>query len=496
MARVEDSGRAHAAGEPLRPRRMRARRLRMSDLELEEVHARFRHRLLGELDGLVEDVSLHGMAVVIAGGARYQDLVTTGDRIDDLAITCVAPSGRGDDGSAVVRRVAERGADLVLGLELDASSIDLGQLHRHGARVDFARRWARARQAAEYPQVQAAFRTWVAELHTVLDSAQRFLDAEDRALATRDLRTAHEARREALAVVGPDLTTRFAASRAQLAALVDGFSEQQHAEHRAYAALHLHRFSRQAPLPRRALDRPLGYAGDYEMMNMLYRDPAEGDTLFGQALNICYTEEPAAVANKNRIAYLGALIRRTVADRPDGRVRIASLGCGPAREIQVLLQESPELGPRLEVALIDQELGAIAHCEQTLAPLAATTGARIHVMHERLRNLLPRNSLLQKLGPCALIYSAGLFDYLQDRAFSRMLSVLFEALLPGGVVAVGNVATHNPSRWVMEYLTEWFLIHRSPLDLLRLASELRGSAASMTVDAEPSGVNLFLLVRR
>jgi extracellular factor (EF) 3-hydroxypalmitic acid methyl ester biosynthesis protein len=354
-------------------------------------------------------------------------------------------------------------------------------------------------RAAEYPQVQAAFKSWVAELHTVLDSAQRFLDAEERALASEDRRTAQQSWRDVLAVAGPDLTARFAASRAQLAALVGGFSEQQHAEHRAYAARHLHRFSRQAPLPRRALDKPLGYAGDYEMMNMLYRDPAEGDTLFGQALNICYTEEPAAVANKNRIAYLGALIRRTLADRSDrsdGRVRIASIGCGPAREIEVLLQESPELGPRLEVALIDQEVRAIAHCEQALAPLAATTGARIHVVHERLRNLLPRNSLLQKHGPCALIYSAGLFDYLQDRTFRRMLSVLFEALLPGGVVAVGNVAEHNPSRWVMEYLTEWFLLHRSPLDLLRLASELRGTAASMSVDTEPSGVNLFLLVRR
>jgi extracellular factor (EF) 3-hydroxypalmitic acid methyl ester biosynthesis protein len=231
-------------------------------------------------------------------------------------------------------------------------------------------------------------------------------------------------------------------------------------------------------------------------MNMLYRDPAEGDTLFGQALNICFTEEPAAVANKNRIAYLGALIRRTLAERPDGRVRIASLGCGPAREIAVLLEDSPELGPRLDVTLIDQEVRAVACCEQTLAPLAATTGARIHVVHEGLRSLLPRDSLLQKLGRSALIYSAGLFDYLPDRAFSRVLLVLFEALLPGGLVAVGNVAAHNPSRWVMEYFMEWFLIHRAPPDLLQLAAELRGSATSMSVDAEPSGVNLFLVVRR
>src|SRR5262249_28295182 len=114
MARVEDNGRADGAGEFPRPRRMRARRLRMTDLKLDEVRARFRHRLLGAVDGVVEDVSLHGMAVVVPGGAQYQDLLATGDRIDDLAITGVASTAGGDDGSAVVRRVTQRDADLVL----------------------------------------------------------------------------------------------------------------------------------------------------------------------------------------------------------------------------------------------------------------------------------------------------------------------------------------------------------------------------------------------
>src|SRR5262249_17542349 len=154
-------------------------------------------------------------------------------------------------------------------------------------RVDVARRWASVIRAAAYPHIEPAFKRWVAELQTVLDSAQRFLDAEDRALALQDLRTARLSQRDILAVVAPDLLSRIAAGRAQLPALVDGLSEQEHAERRAYAAVHLHRFCRQAPLMRRALEKPLGYAGDYEMMNMLYRDPAEGETLFGKALNIC-----------------------------------------------------------------------------------------------------------------------------------------------------------------------------------------------------------------
>jgi hypothetical protein len=48
----------------------------------------------------------------------------------------------------------------------------------------------------------------------------------------------------------------------------------------------------------------------------------------------------------------------------------------------------------------------------------------------------------------------------------------------------------------MEYFTEWFVIHRAPADLLRLAADVRGAATSMTVDAEPTGINLFLRITR
>ena len=89
--------------------------------------------------------------------------------------------------------------------------------------------------------------------------------------------------------------------------LVGDFTESEHVEHRAYCKLHLGPFLTQSPFLRRALEKPLGYAGDYEMMNMLYRDPAEGDTLFGRALN-CVSPTSRAQANKNRIDYIGRLI--------------------------------------------------------------------------------------------------------------------------------------------------------------------------------------------
>jgi extracellular factor (EF) 3-hydroxypalmitic acid methyl ester biosynthesis protein len=297
-------------------------------------------------------------------------------------------------------------------------------------------------------------------------------------------------------VVAPELNAGIDQARHRLAQLVGNLEPEQHAAYRAFCATQLNPYLKQSPFLRRALEKPLGYAGDYEMMNMLYRDPLEGDSLLGKALNVCFTEEPAAQANKNRIEYIGGLIRNAVARARVERVRIASLGCGPAREIESLLVHSPELGARLDIALIDQEERAIAHCERTLAPLAAQTGARVHFIRESLRTLLTRDSLSQKLGQRELIYSAGLFDYLDDRVFRRILGVLYEGLAMGGLLAVGNVAAHNPSRWLMEYFAGWFLIHRTPEQLRELGSALAPEPTTVTVDAEPTGVNLFLHVRR
>jgi SAM-dependent methyltransferase len=232
------------------------------------------------------------------------------------------------------------------------------------------------------------------------------------------------------------------------------------------------------------------------MMNMLYRDHAEGETLFGKALNIYATHEAAARANINRISYLGEKIRDAVAASPRERIRIASVGCGPAREITTLLTESPELGARLDVALIDQEERSIAYCERTLAPLVRKTGARIQFIRESVRKLITTRQLEQALGARELIYSAGLFDYLSDRAFAALLGTLWGAVAEGGTLAIGNVASHNPSRWMMEYILDWFLIHRSPADLERMGAALSPAPGSMHVQSEPMGVNLFLVVQR
>jgi len=472
-----------------RARRLRARRVRIEELQLEGLAATARHATLGVIDTQVEDLSLTGAALIIAGAGARAGLVLSGDRLERLRIVC--RDSILYEGDADIRRIAERGDDLVLGIELRSSTIDFSELYRLGTRHSFSERLDAALDAHE-DVVSSEFKLWVNHQRTSLEKLKTFLDMEERALTNLDLFTRNQTLKTYLEEIGPRIVERMNAASRELGQLVAGLPEEHHPSYRSYYKAELHHLTLHSPFVKRAYDKPLGYAGDYEMMNMLYRDHAEGDSLFAKAMNLYATQEIAAQANVNRLNYLGTKIRAAVEAR--GHVRLASIGCGPSRELGVLLEQSPELGRYLDVALIDQEERVLVYCERTLSPLAAKTGVKLHFIRESVRRLLTAKKLKDTLGERDLIYSAGLFDYLNQRSFSALLGGLYDALAPGGHLCVGNVATHNPTRYFMEYALDWFLIHRTPADLLEFASALQPAPIRVEVDAEPTGVNLFLRI--
>jgi len=473
--------------------RLRARRIPADAARLGAVRVRARHAQLGALAGVVRDLSVHGLALELDAEAGAAPLLH-GDRLEEVSVELdgqLLYAGR-----ALVRRVHEADGLVLVGVELEEAGVDLGTLQRHEARRGFGERFVGLERQLRLEEVRPEFKAFVADLSSWLAATREFLDAEERALSGEDRLTREETLRDYLDRVAPRIIERLEEARVELSSLVAGFKEAEHAAHRAYCRRHLHGFFAASPFMRRALEKPLGYAGDYEMMNMLYRDHAEGETLFGRALNLYGTSELAARANINRLAFLGERIAALVAATPDRRVRLASIGCGPARELSTLLQQRPELGRRLDVALVDQEERSIAFCERTLAPLVQQTGLHVEPIRESIRRLLVARSLTAALGARDLVYSAGLFDYLGDRGFGVLAQALYTAVVPGGRLLIGNVAHDNPSRFTMEYYSEWFLHHRTRDELAAFGRALAPTPAEVSIEAEPTGVNLFLSVRR
>ncbi|MFT7186397.1 MAG: extracellular factor (EF) 3-hydroxypalmitic acid methyl ester biosynthesis protein [Pseudohongiellaceae bacterium] len=94
-----------------------------------------------------------------------------------------------------------------------------------------------------------------------------------------------------------------------------------------------------------------------------------------------------------------------------------------------------------------------------------------------------------------LVWSEGLFDYLNDDAFKVNLKKLLSQTQKGGCLVIGNLSTTNPSQNYMDFL-QWHVNPRSEAHLYYLASCCGVQRAKMNVVKDPSGVNLFLHIAR
>ena len=128
--------------------------------------------------------------------------------------------------------------------------------------------------------------------------------------------------------------------------------------HAAFACRQLHPLILTAPFAFRTYHKPMGFAGDYEMVNMMTRPPFEGSSLFAKLFNCWLLRQAPAEAHRNRITFLEQRIREETARLASlGRgARILSLGCGPAAEIQHLVKSWPAAS-RSEFVLLDFNRG-------------------------------------------------------------------------------------------------------------------------------------------
>lgn len=96
-----------------------------------------------------------------------------------------------------------------------------------------------------------------------------------------------------------------------------------------------------------------------------------------------------------------------------------------------------------------------------------------------------------------MIWSAGLFDYFDDKAFVVLIKRFKGWLKEDGEIIIGNFnEDHNPSRAYMELFGEWYLNHRTEEQLYHLADEAGFKKDKIRVGSELENVNLFLHLKK
>lgn len=255
----------------------------------------------------------------------------------------------------------------------------------------------------------------------------------------------------------------------------------------------LHQFFMSSPFPYRCYSKPLGYAGDYEMMRMIQRENAEGPNLFAKFVNVFYTNIPIANSVKNRTDTLVRIIKEEVnkAEERGKEFNALSIGCGPALEIKKFLENS-SLKTKCNFRLLDfneETLNfAITQAKLVGNENSCITG-ELNSVHELLKRSVSEKSEEQKYD---FVYCSGLFDYLSDRICSKLIKLFYSMVKPGGKVFVTNMHSNNYDNRMMELLLEWYLIYRDEENMANLAPSL----GEQKLFTDKTGVNLCLEITK
>ena len=210
---------------------------------------------------------------------------------------------------------------------------------------------------------------------------------------------------------------------------------------------------RKDPYTNHSMQRPRGYPGDAELIDMIYRVEPKGELDdFGRSIFDRTIACGASEAVRQRLKFARELLSIAV----NNGQSICSLAGGH-------LREADDLAGQVKAAftVVDQD-------EQSLSVVRDTHGNSIEAIEANVFNWLrtaPRDGRRYDL-----VYSLGLTDYLDTRQLLTFTKLAAKIMAPGGKLVLANFHDHRWSAY-MEAAMDWHLVYRTEADMAQNAKD-------------------------
>ena len=240
-------------------------------------------------------------------------------------------------------------------------------------------------------------------------------------------------------------------------------------------------------------EKPFGYAGDFKIIDDIYlNDPRTigfdrlWDNYFHQLAITCAVRE--------RKEDLKNILADACREKAGRELRVMNLASGPAREIKEFLQMPESTAPsHIIFDCYELDNRAIDYAKRLL-----DNHAGVRFFQKNAVRLALKKDIHQEI-PYSydLIYSAGLFDYLDERVAVRLVAKLKDLLKPGGTLLIANMADKfsNSSACWMEWVVDWNLIYRTEDEFRKIFLDAGFSKGSVTMQTQGSKVVQYCFAR-
>lgn len=251
----------------------------------------------------------------------------------------------------------------------------------------------------------------------------------------------------------------------------------------------------QNPFIGRALRKPLGYAGDFEMMNQIYRDSYEGSSFFEILMHRYGINESSSLSVKFRKKYLSDKILSLSKEK--AQFTFGSIASGPGHEILQFLDQVPvDESEKYRIVLVDQDVEALLNSKRSIYDkiIGRNLKCKTFFLPISVKHILESSEETQLFNDFKfdLLYSAGLYDYLTQPVAQILTYHLSLSLKPEGTMILGNFHPKNPTKTISELVADWRLIHRSEDEMIQLTKLLNFKEYRLHKDDQE--IDLFLEV--
>lgn len=440
----------------------------------------------------LENLSMSGLAASAAGVNR--GLMVPGG---DVSVELEGESGPLFTGTGQLRRIEERPLDTLLAVSFRGTTLDIPALvNRHSETL--IQRELNGGLSHALESVPADYRRFCADVLHLLRAYRSTLSRFEN-LSRRDDEAPDPGRIDSVYAAAEERILReWRRLWHEGNALVRPLMNSPHALAgvKAFTEQVLTPEFMSGPIWNRSYRKPLGYPGDFEMMNYVYEWQPRGANVYERLVHRIGLEVAECIATRM------VMIQHAIADVTAAGVgstapaRVLSLGCGPAQEVVNFLAAG-HLPRPVEVTLVDQDQRALHHAYQRVFPemVRHDDGSDVRCLQVSFIELMKASKIFQSLPPQDLIYTVGLVDYLSMKRIQRLARALWDKLAPGGTLVIGNMADVPDSNlWPMEFLCDWSLHYRNEAQMLEMAVVLPGAEIELRPD--PTGRVYMLYLKK
>ncbi|MFH2138959.1 MAG: methyltransferase domain-containing protein [Candidatus Omnitrophota bacterium] len=201
--------------------------------------------------------------------------------------------------------------------------------------------------------------------------------------------------------------------------------------------------------------KPQGYPGDYITMERFYDGRPRGRGI-GRLLDRYYLEGDGPQAIRCRKEAILNIVTDFIKNSHK-KISLIDIGCGSCRIEKELIDL---VGEQVfsKIVFVDQDIDALSFSKKINEKHVEKCKMRFQQMD--VISLLRRSQLFTE-EKFDVIFCIGLFDYIYDATFGRLVKYLWRMLAPGGMIVLSNCSLAHLNRTEREWIVDWRMHHRS-----------------------------------